>query len=62
MNKIELRFSATLENEVVVRNTIGLFASTLNCTVEDIIDVKKLYHSMKKDNNNLEDQIILGEN
>ena len=42
MNKIELRFSATLENEVVVRNTIGLFASTLNCTVEDIIDVKTI--------------------
>ena len=31
-------------------------------TEQDIIDVKKLYHSMKKDNNNLEDQIILGEN
>lgn len=42
MNKIELKFNATLENETVVRNTIGLFASTINCTIEDIIDVKTI--------------------
>ena len=42
MNRIELKFSATLENEVVIRNTIGLFVSTLNCTIEDIIDVKTI--------------------
>ena len=34
MNKIELRFNATLENESVVRNTIGLFAATINCTID----------------------------
>ena len=34
MNKIELRFNATLENESVVRNTIGLFAATINWTME----------------------------
>lgn len=42
MNKIEIKFNATLENEVVVRNTLGLFASTLNCTIEDIIDIKTI--------------------
>lgn len=42
MNKMELKFNATLENETVVRNTIGLFASTINCTIEDIIDVKTI--------------------
>jgi stage II sporulation protein AB (anti-sigma F factor) len=42
MNKLELKFNATLENETVVRNTIGLFASTINCTIEDIIDVKTI--------------------
>lgn len=42
MNKLEIKFSANLENEVVIRNTIGLFVSTLNCTVEDIIDVKTI--------------------
>ena len=42
MNKLELRFNATLENETVVRNTIGLFASTVNCTIDDIIDVKTI--------------------
>lgn len=42
MNKIELKFNATLENETVVRNTIGLFASTINCTIEDVIDVKTI--------------------
>lgn len=42
MNKIEIKFNATLENEAVVRNTIGLFVSTLNCTIEDIIDVKTI--------------------
>lgn len=42
MNKIELRFNATLENEAVVRNTIGLFAATINCTIDDIIDVKTI--------------------
>ena len=42
MNKIELRFNATLENESVVRNTIGLFAATINCTIDGIIDVKTI--------------------
>ena len=42
MNKIEIKFNATLENEAVIRNTIGLFASTRNCTIEDIIDVKTI--------------------
>lgn len=42
MNKIELKFNASLENEVVVRNTIGLFAATLDCTIEDIIDIKTI--------------------
>lgn len=42
MNKIEIKFNATLENEAVVRNTIGLFVSTLNCTIEDIIDIKTI--------------------
>lgn len=42
MNKIELKFNATLENEVVVRNSVGLFASTVNCTIEDIIDIKTI--------------------
>ena len=42
MNKIELKFNATLENEAVARNAIGLFAATVNCTIEDIIDVKTI--------------------
>lgn len=42
MNKIELKFNATLENEAVVRNTIGLFVSSINCTIEDIIDIKTI--------------------
>ncbi|MCI5745676.1 MAG: anti-sigma F factor [Erysipelotrichaceae bacterium] len=42
MNKIELKFNATLENEAVARNAIGLFAATINCTIEDIIDVKTI--------------------
>lgn len=42
MNKLEIKFNATLENESVVRNTIGLFASTVNCTIEDIIDIKTI--------------------
>ena len=42
MNKMEIKFNATLENEAVVRNTIGLFAATLNCTIEDIIDIKTI--------------------
>ena len=42
MNKIEIKINATLENEAVVRNTLGLFASTLNCTIEDIIDIKTI--------------------
>lgn len=42
MNRIKIRFNASLENETVVRNAIGLFASTINCTIEDIIDVKTI--------------------
>lgn len=42
MNNIEIKFNATLENEAVIRNTIGLFAATINCTIEDIIDVKTI--------------------
>lgn len=42
MNKIEIKINAKLENEVVVRNTIGLFASNVNCTIDDIIDVKTI--------------------
>lgn len=42
MNRIKMRFNATLENETVIRNAIGLFASTVNCTIEDIIDVKTI--------------------
>lgn len=42
MNKIEMKFNATLENEAVIRNTIGLFAASINCTIEDIIDVKTI--------------------
>ncbi len=42
MNKIEIKFNATLENEAVIRNTIGLFAATINCTIEDIIDIKTI--------------------
>ena len=42
MNKIEIKFNATLENEAVVRNTLGLFAATQNCTIEDIIDIKTI--------------------
>ena len=34
MNKIEIKINATLENEAVVRNTMGLFAATINCTIE----------------------------
>lgn len=42
MNKIEIKINATLENEAVVRNTMGLFAATINCTIEDIIDIKTI--------------------
>ena len=42
MNKIEIKINATLENEVVVRNTLGLFASSVNCTIDDIIDIKTI--------------------
>ena len=42
MNKLEIKFNATLENEVVIRNTLGLFASTVNCSIEDIIDIKTI--------------------
>ena len=42
MNRIKMRFNATLENETVIRNAIGLFATTVNCTIEDIIDVKTI--------------------
>lgn len=42
MNKIEIKFNATLENEAVIRNTLGLFAATINCTIEDIIDIKTI--------------------
>ena len=48
MNKLEMKFNATLENETVVRNTIGLFASTINCTIEDIIDVKTIVLDLAK--------------
>lgn len=42
MNKLELKFNATLENEPVIRNTIALFASTINATLEDLIDIKTI--------------------
>ena len=42
MNKLEIKFNSTLENEVVIRNTLGLFASTVNCSIEDIIDIKTI--------------------
>ena len=42
MNKIEIKINAKLENEVVVRNTIGLFASNVNCTIDNIIDVNTI--------------------
>lgn len=42
MNKLELKCSAILENEPVIRNAIGCFVSTRNCTLEDIIDVKTI--------------------
>ena len=42
MNKIEIKFNATLENEAVIRNTMGLFAATINCTIEYIIDIKTI--------------------
>ena len=42
MNKIEIKITEMLENESVVRNTLGLFASSVNCTIEDIIDIKTI--------------------
>ena len=42
MNKIEIKINASLENEVVVRNALGLFVATINCTIEDIIDIKTI--------------------
>ena len=42
MNKMEIKLNARLENEVVARNAIGFFVSTVDCTIEDIIDIKTI--------------------
>lgn len=42
MNKLEMKCSAVIENEAVIRNAVGCFASTVNCTLEDIIDIKTI--------------------
>ena len=42
MNKIEIKISANLENECVIRNAIASFAATINPTVDEIIDIKTI--------------------
>lgn len=42
MNKIEIKISACIENESVVRNAIACFASSLNPTIDEIIDIKTI--------------------
>ena len=42
MNKLEIKVSAMLENEGVVRNAIASFVSSYNPTLEEIIDIKTI--------------------
>ncbi len=42
MNKMEIKISAMLENECVVRNAIASFVSSFNPTLEEIIDIKTI--------------------
>ena len=42
MNKLEMKISATLENECVIRNAIACFASIANPTLDEIIDIKTI--------------------
>ncbi len=41
-NKLEMKISAMLENEGVVRNAIASFVSSYNPTLEEIIDIKTI--------------------
>lgn len=40
MNKMELKFSATLNNETLARNAVSTFISCLNPTLEEIGEIK----------------------
>jgi stage II sporulation protein AB (anti-sigma F factor) len=42
MNHIELKFSANLKNESFARVAISAFASELNPTVEELLDIKTI--------------------
>ncbi len=42
MNKMELKFSATLDNECLARNAVTTFISCLNPTIEEIGEIKTI--------------------
>lgn len=42
INKLEMKISAMLENEGVVRNAVAAFVSSYNPTLEEIIDIKTI--------------------
>ncbi|MCD8029154.1 MAG: anti-sigma F factor [Erysipelotrichaceae bacterium] len=42
MNKMEVSFSATLDNESVTRTTVAAFVTPLNPTIDEIIEIKTI--------------------
>lgn len=42
MNKMEVSFSATLENENFARTVVGAFLAQLNPTIDDVIELKTI--------------------
>ena len=48
MNRLELRFSALLENVAFARTSVASFISSLNPTIDEIQEVKTIVQKLNK--------------
>lgn len=65
MNKMEVTFSATLDNENFARTTVGAFLTQLNPTIDEVIEMKTIVSEAVSNaiihgyNNNSECQVVI---
>lgn len=65
MNKMEVTFSATLDNENFARTTVGAFLIQLNPTIDEVIEMKTIVSEAVSNaiihgyNNNSECQVVI---
>ena len=65
MNKMEVIFSATLDNENFARTTVGAFLIQLNPTIDEVIEMKTIVSEAVSNaiihgyNNNSECQVVI---